>query len=118
MSLPLTESQIAGGDVQDMRQDLAQVYSLARRNDGSYRLNDVPLVVITKSPTGSAGPLGPEKRKFNDQLSDELARASRFGKHLIATKNDHHIQLTEPDLITNAIRDTVSLAVKLRSMPR
>jgi hypothetical protein len=117
MSLPVSESQIAGGDVQDMRQDLAEVYSLTRRTDGGYRVNDIPLVVLTKSLTGPVGPLGPQKQKYNDQLEDDLARASRFGKHVTASTSDHHIQLTEPGLVINAIRDTVATA-SVRTTPR
>jgi len=104
MSLPLAASQIAGGDVQDMRGDLAEVYSLTRKNGGGYRVGDIPLVVLTKSPDGPAGPIGPEKRKYNDGLADDLARASPRGKHVIATTSDHHIQLTEPGLVVDAIR--------------
>jgi pimeloyl-ACP methyl ester carboxylesterase len=118
MSLPLSEAQIAGGDVQDMRQDLQQVYSLTRGKDGRYLVNDIPLVVLTKSPTGSAGPLGPEKQKYDDQLEDDLAHATRFGKHVVASTTDHHIQLTEPDLVTSAVRETVDAAVKVRTTPR
>jgi len=118
MSLPLSESQIAGGDVQDMRRDLTEVYSLTRKKDGGYRVDDIPLVVLTQSPAGTVGPLGPEKRKYNDHLADDLAHASRLGNHIVASTDDHHIQLTEPDLVINTIRDTVAIAVKVRTSPR
>jgi pimeloyl-ACP methyl ester carboxylesterase len=118
MSLPLSESQIAGGDVQEMRQDLAEVYALTRKKDGGYRVVNIPLVVLTKSPNRAPGPLDAQKLKYNDQLGDDLAHASRFGKHIVASTSDHHIQLTEPDLVINAIRDTVATAVKVRTTPR
>jgi len=114
MSLPLSESQLVGADVREMRQDLAEVYSLTRKRDGGYRVADIPLVVLTKSPDGPLGPLSPEKQKYNDQLGDDLAHASRLGNHVIASTSDHHIQLTEPQLVINAIRDTVATAVKVR----
>ena len=72
MSLPLSESQIAGGDVRDMRQHLAQVYPLTRGKDGGYRVGDIALVVLTKATTGPAGPLRPQELKSSDQLADEL----------------------------------------------
>ena len=118
MSLPLSESRIAGGDVEEMRQDLSEVYSLSRTKAGGYRIADIPLVVLTKSPNGPSGPLDAEKLKYNDQLGDDLAHASKFGNHVVASTSDHHIQLTEPELVINAIRDTVGAAVKVPTTPR
>jgi hypothetical protein len=118
MGLPLSAAQIAGGDSMDMRHDLTEVYSITRKKDGGYRLDDMPLVVLTKSPVGLSGPLGPEKIKFNDQLLDDLAHASRFGRHVVAGTTDHHIQLTQPALVTDAIRGTVAAAAEARAKSR
>jgi hypothetical protein len=101
-----------------MRQDLADVYSLTRTMDGGYRVGNIPLVVLTKSPNGPPGPLDLQHLNYNDQLGDDLAHASPFDKHVVASTSDHHIQLTEPDLVTNAIRDTVATAVKVRTARR
>ena len=99
-----------------MRQDLNEIYSLTRRKNGGYRVGNLPLLVLTRSPTGP-GPLSPENLKYNDRLQDDLAHASRFGSHIIAETTDHHIQLTEPELVIKAIRDTVA-AAKGRIRPR
>jgi hypothetical protein len=99
-------------------EDLTEVYSLTRKKDGGYRVAAIPLVILKKSPAGTVGPLSPEKQKYNDQLADDLAHASRLGNHIVASTDDHHIQLTEPDLVINAIRDTVAIAVKVRTTRR
>jgi pimeloyl-ACP methyl ester carboxylesterase len=117
MSAPVSESQIAGGVVRDIRQDLAEVYSLTRYKDGGYRAIGVPLTVLTKSPDRPGGLIGADKQKYNDQLESALARASRFGNHVIATTTVHHIQLAEPGLVIAAIRDTLAAAGKARTNP-
>jgi pimeloyl-ACP methyl ester carboxylesterase len=117
MSLSLSQSRIDGEDVQDMRQDLAEVYALTRTKGGKYIIGDIPLIVLTRSLDGDHGPLDPDKLKYNQQMEDDLAHASHLGKHVVASTSDHHIQLTDPDLVVNAIRDTVASAVKLRTTP-
>jgi hypothetical protein len=115
MSLPLSQARIDGGDVEDMRQDLADVYSLTRTKDGKYKIGTIPLIVLTKSINGVGGPLDPEKLKYNERVEDDLAHASPLGKHIVASTSDHHIQLTEPDLVVDSIRDTFEAAVKMRT---
>lgn len=114
MSLPLTQSQIDGGDVQEMRQDLADVYSLTRTKNGKYRIGDIPLIVLTRSSEGAQDPLAP-KSKYNEQMEDDLAHASSLGKHVVASTSDHHIQLTDPDLVIASIREAFTAAVKVRT---
>jgi pimeloyl-ACP methyl ester carboxylesterase len=118
MSLPVSESRIVGGDVQEMRQDLAEVYSLTRTKDGGYRVRNIPFVVMTKSPNGPPDPLAGEKQTYNDQLGNNLVHASRYGNYVVASTRDHHIQLTEPDLVISSIRETVSMAARVRTSPR
>jgi pimeloyl-ACP methyl ester carboxylesterase len=115
MSLPLSQSQIDGGDVQDMRQDLADVYALTRTKDGKYRIGDIPLIVLTRSIDGAHGPLAPEKLKYNEQMEDDLTHASSLAKHVVASTSDHHIQLTEPDLVITSIREVFATAVQIDS---
>jgi pimeloyl-ACP methyl ester carboxylesterase len=116
MSRPLSQSQIDGGDVAEMRQDLADVYALTRTKDGQYRIGNIPLIVLTRSIEGARGPLAP-KLAYNEQMEDALAHASRLGKHIVATTTDHHIQLTEPDLVITSIREAFITAVKMRTKP-
>jgi pimeloyl-ACP methyl ester carboxylesterase len=116
MSLPLSESQIEGGDVKEMRQDLADVYALTRTKNGKYIIGDIPLIVLTRSIEGAQGPLGP-KLKYNEQMEDDLAHASPLGKHVVASTSDHHIQLTDPDLVIASIREAFTAAVKMRTTP-
>jgi len=116
-SLPLSQSQIDGGDVQDMRQDLAEVYLLTRAKDGKYKIGGVPIIALTKSLNGVAGPLGPDKIKYNAQLEDDLANASPLGKHVVADTGDHHIQVADPGLVIASIRDTFATALKMPTTP-
>ena len=94
MSLPLSASQIAGGDVEDIRQDLTEVYSLTRTNDGGYRVGDIPLVVLTRRlPTGPS-PLPPDKLQYIRRLQDDLETAScrlaqSMGEALTHKRNNH-----------------------------
>jgi pimeloyl-ACP methyl ester carboxylesterase len=114
MSLALSQAQIDGGDVQDMRHDLAEVYSLTRTRDGKYKIGHIPIIVLTKSLNNVSGPLSLEKLRYNDRLEDGLAHASPLGKHVVASTGDHHIQMTDPDLVIASIRDTFIAAVKMR----
>ena len=115
MSRPLSQSQIDGGDVAEMRQDLADVYALTRTKDARYRIGNIPLIVLTRSIEGDQGPLTP-KLAYNEQMEDALAHASPLGKHIVATTTDHHIQLTEPDLVITSIRETLT-KMKMRATP-
>ena len=63
-------------------------------------------------------PLDGEKQKYNDQLGDNLAHASQFGKYVVASTGNHHIQLIEPDLVISSIRGTVAMAAKVRTSAR
>lgn len=115
MSRPLSQSQIDGGDVAEMRRDLADVYTLTRTKDGRYRIGNIPLIVLTRSIEGAQDPLTP-KLAYNEQMEDALAHASPLGKHIVAITSDHHIQLTEPDLVSTSIRETLR-KVKMRTTP-
>ena len=71
-------------------------------------LGDLPLVVLTHSPTWSIDPnLSPELSGKIEQvwenLQNDLASLSSNSTHVIATKAGHYIQVDEPQLVIDAI---------------
>jgi hypothetical protein len=43
-------------------------------------------------------------------LVQPLATMSRNGKHVIAARSGHHIQINEPELVTTTIREVLRAA--------
>ena len=71
-------------------------------------LGNLPLVVITHSPTMSVDPnLSPELsekiEKNWENLQNDLVSLSSNSTHVIATKAGHYIQLDEPQLVIDTI---------------
>lgn len=80
-------------------------------------LGNLPLVVITHSPTMSIDPnLSPElsgKIERNwENLQNDLASLSSNSTHVIATKAGHYIQVDEPQLVIDAILKVIEKAKK------
>ncbi len=76
------------------------------RMSGSFP--QVPLVVITGS---KRMPLNRESAFTIHQTNQkELVQLSCFGEHIIAEKSGHLPQVTEPEVVANAIRSTVQKA--------
>lgn len=80
-------------------------------------LGNLPLVVITHSPTMSIDPnLSPElseKIERNwENLQNDLASLSSNSTHVIATKAGHYIQVDEPQLVIDAILKVMDEARK------
>jgi pimeloyl-ACP methyl ester carboxylesterase len=86
-------------------EELAELRSGAR---GEYPLGDLPLVVITRGLPEESGPdaLRLEEEHRSDQAA--MAAWSRRGKHIIATRSGHHVQLDEPTLVITAIRELLA----------
>jgi pimeloyl-ACP methyl ester carboxylesterase len=63
-----------------------------------HALGDLPLVVLRRG------------RRTNDVLNQreaDLVALSSVGKLVVATESDHEIQLYQPDLVVQAIRDVI-----------
>ena len=68
------------------------------------KLPDIPVVVITSSYTGEGGvdmQKWEELKAYHQKLSEEVTD----GSHIVATKAGHYIQMDEPDLVVEAIRN-------------
>ena len=78
-----------------------------------YELGDKPLVVLLPKPDIGNPPPGisvDEWKPVNEEKRQQkvgLASLSRNSKLIITDKSGHHIQLDEPDVVTNAIRFVV-----------
>jgi hypothetical protein len=84
----------------------------ADRARSEYPLGDMPLVVITR---GISEEDGPDGRAFEEERKQEhaaIAAISRRGKHMIAPRSGHHVQLDEPDLVVATIEHVVGAARK------
>lgn len=68
------------------------------RSKREYRLGDTPLIVLTRGKNADEG---------HQKLQADLVRLSRDSKQIVAQKSGHHIQLDEPELVTDAIRQVV-----------
>ena len=74
-----------------------------------YQLDDKPLVVLLPKPDGNPPPgiSAEEWKPVNEEKRQQkvgFANLSRNSKLIIAGGSGHHIQLDEPDVVTNAIR--------------
>jgi pimeloyl-ACP methyl ester carboxylesterase len=66
--------------------------------------SDIPLVVLSATSSSSS------QRKGHEAL----AHLSSQGKHIVASNSGHWIQLDEPDLVIESIREVVESARRLR----
>ena len=87
------------------RQRQASVRELlmaARMQGQPPRLGSIPLTVLTRARRPGREP------EVWAQLQDELAALSSDSVHVHAERGGHYLQLDEPDLVVQAIRDLVS----------
>lgn len=80
-------------------------------------LGNLPLVVLTHSPTWSIDPnLSPEisgkVEQVWEKLQNDLAKLSSNSTHIIATRAGHYIQVDEPQLVIDAILKVIAEAKK------
>lgn len=83
--------------------------NLADVREAAVNLGSTPLVVISR---GYWDPIPGLSVSENEQawstcqvMQSELTRLSTNSRRIVATKSEHHIQLQQPELVVNAIRD-------------
>jgi pimeloyl-ACP methyl ester carboxylesterase len=84
--------------------------ALALRNERSKiprPLGDLPLVVLTRG-RAVTGPRALEREAERKQHQAALVTLSTQGRQVVAVNSGHHIQIDEPELVVQAIRDVVS----------
>jgi pimeloyl-ACP methyl ester carboxylesterase len=91
-----------------LEEELALLRAAREQNGKLY--GDMPLVVITR---GLSHESGPDSKTFHEERKQEhavLASLSRRGKHIIAQRSGHHVQIDQPELVVEAIREVVRAA--------
>jgi pimeloyl-ACP methyl ester carboxylesterase len=81
----------------------------AERAKSEHPYGDIPLVVLTRGLTDEGGAdttAGAEEHR-NDHAG--LAKLSRNGRQIIATRSGHHVQLDEPELVIQTIREVLAV---------
>jgi len=90
-------------------EEFAEIY--ASRKKQEYPLGDIPLIVLTRGkreyPNNEVGDQLNEERK---RLQSDLLNLSRNSKQIVAANSGHHIQLDEPEVVTNAIQQVIDAA--------
>ena len=85
-----------------------ELLAMQRSNAGeSYPLGDLPLIVLTRGVPDDTGPDAKAFEAEHRQDHLEVSRLSRGGRLVVAERNGHHIQIEQPELVIQAIRDVV-----------
>ncbi len=89
------------------RSEKASLLLSARQAHAAQLPKDLPLTVITSkfllSPTHFPNPM--ENPPLHFELQTELAASSSHGRQILATRSGHSVQLDEPELIVDAVRE-------------
>ena len=74
----------------------------------NVHFGDMPLIVTAQRKSNADGPDGV---KFADEHREEqtaLATMSRNGSLVIAAESGHHVQIEQPQLVVDAIRQVIA----------
>jgi pimeloyl-ACP methyl ester carboxylesterase len=93
-----------------LEEELALLRAERQKNDELY--GDMPLVVITRYLSDEGGPDGKEFHEERKTEHAALAALSRRGKHVIAERSGHHVQIEQPELVASLIQDVVETTRK------
>lgn len=85
-----------------------ELAALRASSKGEYPLGDLPLVVITRGLADESGPDAARREAEHQQDQRAIAVWSRRGRHVVASRSGHHVQLDEPALVVSEIRQLLS----------
>jgi len=80
----------------------------AEREKTQYPYGDMPLVVLTRGISDADGPDSKALEKEHRDDHAAVAKLSRNGKLIVAEHSGHHVQIDEPALVIDAIREVVT----------
>lgn len=83
----------------------------AERQNVTHALIDLPLVVVTRG-LPVTGPMAAQREAERKQHQTELASLSTSGRQITAVNSGHHIQIDEPAVVVEAIRDVAARLMK------
>jgi len=75
-----------------------------------YPFGDKPLIVLTRGIPEEHGPDGKALEEERQRNHAAVAKRSRQGKLIVAARSGHHIQMDEPELVIQSIREVVHAA--------
>jgi pimeloyl-ACP methyl ester carboxylesterase len=84
----------------------------AERTKTAHPLGDMPLIVLTRGISDEDGPDGKAFEEEHRRDHAAIAAMSRKGKLVIAARSGHHVQLDEPELVIQSIREVLAAARK------
>jgi pimeloyl-ACP methyl ester carboxylesterase len=94
-------------------EEFAEIYAARKKQE--YPLGDAPLIVLTRGKRGYPNnEVGDQLEAERKRMQADLLNLSRNSKQIIAANSGHHIQLDEPEVVTNAIRQVID-AVQRRA---
>jgi hypothetical protein len=106
-SVPLASEHIAAGVNLFEHEELAALR--AERMKSKYPLGDKPLIVLTRGiPDEDSKDIEEEHRRDHTAI----ATLSRNGNLVIASRSGRHVQLDEPELVADAIREVLAPPLK------
>jgi pimeloyl-ACP methyl ester carboxylesterase len=79
----------------------------AEQARSKYPLVDKPLIVLTRGIPEEEGPEGKATEAEHRRDHAAMAELSRKGKLVIAARSGHHVQLDEPELVIQSIREVL-----------
>lgn len=97
-------------EVDFISEELANIY--ADRKNGKYLLGKMPLIILTREIGDYPGTDAEKKQLDEDRkrLQADLLTLSSNSKQIIAKTSGHHIQLDDPELVTDAIKQVANAA--------
>lgn len=82
----------------------------AEQAKSEYPFGDKPLIVLTRGIPDEHGPDGKALEEERRRNHAAVAKTSRQGKLIVAARSGHHIQMDEPELVIQSIRNVVEAA--------
>ena len=114
MTQPTYDAARGSETFEFLADELARMY--AERRSGKYFLGDMPLIVLTRGIAGEDEQANKELLQDHDRLQIDLLSLSRNSKQIIAKQSGHYIQLEEPALVTDAIKEVVNAVRRKRRL--
>ena len=91
-------------------EELASLRELQAKS--KHPLGDMPLIVLTRGVSEQEGPDSKSMEEEHRRDHTVMAMLSSKGKLIVAIRSGHHVQLEEPELVINSIREVLSSASK------
>lgn len=82
----------------------------AEQAKSEFPFGNKPMIVLTRGILEEHGPEGKAMEEERQRNHAAIAKRSRQGKLIVATRSGHHIQMDEPELVIQSIRDVVDAA--------